>query len=255
MLEIHARALERAAEIVGGKEALCDLLQVPVRSLEAWVAGDEAPPLGVFLKAVDLISASPPDGTGSIPEDIRAIQRAREIQASVLCVDPPAARSPNRRSIVAFTRQEFKPSEGRMMVDWALDAVVEGTGADMGNIQLCRPEGLVIVAQRGFGTPFLEFWASVRQEGSCGAARRARERVVVADVRSDPVFADGAARDVMEEARVRAVQSTPLMGRSGELLGVLSTHFEKPRQPTEMEFEVIDRIAERTAFWLGGGSA
>jgi hypothetical protein len=124
MLEIHARALERAAELVGGKEALCDLLQVSMQSLEAWVAGDEMPPMGVFLTAVDLISAAPTHGASSIPQDILSIQRAREIQASILSSGPPAPRSPNGRSSVAFTRREFTPGEGRVMVEWALDAVV-----------------------------------------------------------------------------------------------------------------------------------
>ena len=79
--------------------------------------------------------------------------------------------------------------------------------------------------------------------------------MVVADVKSDPIFAGADVAEVMEGARVRAVQSTPLVGAAGEILGMLSTHYERPRQPRPQEFEVLDHIARRTAFWLDGGSA
>jgi GAF domain-containing protein len=59
----------------------------------------------------------------------------------------------------------------------------------------------------------------------------------------------------MARAGVRAVQSTPLQGESGEVLGVISTHYELPRQPTDRQLRVIDEIAARAAFWLEGGDA
>ena len=54
----------------------------------------------------------------------------------------------------------------------------------------------------------------------------------------------------MEAAQARAVQSTPLVGVSGCVLGVLSTHYPEPRIPPDADFGVIDRIAHRAAFWL-----
>jgi GAF domain-containing protein len=92
-------------------------------------------------------------------------------------------------------------------------------------------------------------------EGACGAARRGARRVVVTDVQSDPIFAGTDAAPVMDCAGVRAVQSTPVVGASGEILGVLSTHYEKTRELTAPEFEVLDHIAHRMAFWLDGSSA
>jgi GAF domain-containing protein len=103
--------------------------------------------------------------------------------------------------------------------------------------------------------PFLDFFSCVDNEGACGTAAKLAERVVVSDVRSDPIFVGTDAAPVMERARVRAVQSTPLVGASGEILGVLSTHYAEPRELRAQEFEVLDRIAHRTAFWLDGGTA
>ena len=260
MQRIYAQALKRAAEILGGADALCDVLQVPSHRLHAWLSGYETPPMGVFLKAVDVISATSgvsegdPVSAATLRADETA-QRASEMHASILSVPAPFPGIRRPRSVLAFLQEEFRPSDGRAMVESALDAAVEGTGADMGNIQLRRAHGLVIVAQRGFDTPFLDFFSSVDNEGACGTASRRAQRVVVTDVRSDPIFVGTDAAPVMERAHVRAVQSTPLIGAAGEILGVLSTHYEKPRALRAQEFEVLDRIAQRTAFWLDGGSA
>jgi GAF domain-containing protein len=61
---------------------------------------------------------------------------------------------------------------------------------------------------------------------ACAQALRRGSRVVVADVRTDPSFAP--CRNIAEEAGFLAVQSTPLIGASGDVLGVLSTHFREP---------------------------
>jgi hypothetical protein len=55
MATVHARALRRAAEILGGIDELAKFLHVPSFVLKRWVQGNAVPPLGVFLKAVDLI--------------------------------------------------------------------------------------------------------------------------------------------------------------------------------------------------------
>lgn len=54
----------------------------------------------------------------------------------------------------------------------------------------------------------------------------------------------------MDDAGARAVQSTPLLGPSGQVIGMLSTHYERPHIPSPEELQAIDAIAERTSFWL-----
>jgi signal transduction histidine kinase len=46
---------------------------------------------------------------------------------------------------------------------------------------------------------------------------------------------------------IRAVQSTPLLSRSGKLLGVISTHWKQPRQPSERHLRLLDIIARQAA--------
>lgn len=54
-IRVRARALRRAAEILGGEMQLSRYLRVSVLSVAVWTAGAEPPPTDVFLRAVDVI--------------------------------------------------------------------------------------------------------------------------------------------------------------------------------------------------------
>jgi hypothetical protein len=52
---VYSRTLQKAAELLGGREKLRRELQVPAADLEDWIADKAVPPRGVFLRAVDLL--------------------------------------------------------------------------------------------------------------------------------------------------------------------------------------------------------
>jgi hypothetical protein len=53
--QVRVRTLERAAQIVGGPDALRRRLKVSALVLAIWMGGAEPPPTDVFLKAVDIV--------------------------------------------------------------------------------------------------------------------------------------------------------------------------------------------------------
>src|SRR4029453_11345685 len=61
----------------------------------------------------------------------------------------------------------------------------------------------------------------------------------------DPGFAPH--RRIAASAGFRAVQSTPLFGRNGAPLGMLSTHFRRPHRPTLRELNLTDLYARQAA--------
>ncbi len=134
-----------------------------------------------------------------------------------------------------------------------LDGVILATGADMGNVQLldATTGALYIHAHRGFMRPFLQFFERVEHasDSACGAAAATAERVVVPDVCRSPMFDNIEALDVLLAAEVRAVQSSPLMSSSGELVGVLSTHYAEPRRLSENDHRVLDMLVANSALW------
>jgi len=130
-----------------------------------------------------------------------------------------------------------------------LDAGIEITAADMGNIQLLDETGqLIVAAQRGFDSAFLEFFAKVHDGiTACGSALQKGERVIVEDVVKSSIFGGTSALDAMLAADARAVQSTPLVSRSGKVLGMFSTHYRQAHRPGERELRLLDLLARQAA--------
>ena len=134
-----------------------------------------------------------------------------------------------------------------------VDAAIAITGADMGNIQLLdRQSGtLKIVASRGFEKPFLEFFNTVQEgQAACGRAVQHGARIVIGDVTTSSLFVGSPALDVLLTAGVRAVQSTPLICRSAQLLGVLSTHYRTPRVAADRQLHFLDVLVRQAADWI-----
>lgn len=69
---VYSRTLQKAAELVGGRARLCRRLRAPMSELQKWIDDKAVPPIGIFLRAVDLIiDETPPpaasDAGGSEP--------------------------------------------------------------------------------------------------------------------------------------------------------------------------------------------
>jgi PAS domain S-box-containing protein len=134
-----------------------------------------------------------------------------------------------------------------------VDAALAITAADMGNIQLFdRGSGVLkIVAQRGFEKPFLDFFSAIHQgQAACGSALQSGERVVIEDVAASSLFEGKPAREVLLAAGVRAVVSTPLFTRSGQIVAMLSTHYRQPRRPSDRDLHALDLLARQAADWI-----
>ena len=69
MASVYSRALQRAAELLGGRDKLAHILQVPKADLDTWIAERSKPPRDVFLRVVDLILDETAPAEGSGPQD------------------------------------------------------------------------------------------------------------------------------------------------------------------------------------------
>jgi signal transduction histidine kinase len=141
-------------------------------------------------------------------------------------------------------------SDVHAVLEDIVHAAVDITAARMGNVQRCDEAGvLTIAAQVGFDTAFLDFFARVNAhtDSACGAATSSRQRVLVEDVATSPIFAGRPSLPVMAAAGVRAVQSTPLFDRSGHFLGIFSTHYREVHRFEEAELRWLDLLARHAA--------
>ena len=127
-----------------------------------------------------------------------------------------------------------------------LDGLMSLTGADHGNIQLLDPAtGMMrLVTQAGFGPEFCDYFAVVGgEDGSvCGRAARQCAQTVITDVRADPDFAPH--REIAAASGFRGVQSTPLVDYAGHLVGMVSTHYQRPHRPSDRDLRLIELYAD-----------
>ena len=139
---------------------------------------------------------------------------------------------------------------GALLMD-LVDTAIAVSGADKGNIQLLDRGVLRLAASRGFEKPFLDYFDAVDGAcAACGSAVARGERVLVEDVETSPVFEGTPELGALRQAGVRALQSTPLFGRRGELVGMLSTHYARPTRPSESDLHALDLLGRQAADWI-----
>jgi PAS domain S-box-containing protein len=133
-----------------------------------------------------------------------------------------------------------------------LAATIDMLGADMGTMQLLDDTRgvLRIVAQRGFTQDVLDGFrdVSAQDDSTCGRALRLGERSVVEDIETDARCAP--MRPMIRAAGYRAVQSTPLIGRDGTPLGIISTHFTAVHRPSDQALRRLDLYARQAADFI-----
>jgi PAS domain S-box-containing protein len=133
-----------------------------------------------------------------------------------------------------------------------LEATLELLDADMGHVEVSHPPTgkLLVVAHRGFGEGVLQHFQSAGGNPSAVSARTVRDgkRTIVEDVQTDRAWSPD--RGIATSAGFRAVVSTPLTSRDGEVLGVLSAHFRNPRHPSERSMQMVDLYARQAADFL-----
>ncbi|MGH6850080.1 MAG: PAS domain S-box protein [Methylocella sp.] len=135
-----------------------------------------------------------------------------------------------------------------------VDAAARIMCSDCASIQLLHPERddrgeLHLLAAHGFSPQAAKFWERVRADSACtcGMALRTRERAIATNVETCDFMAGTQDRASYLEAGIHAAQSTPLLSRSGHLLGMISTHWREPHEPSETDLQRFDVLARQAA--------
>jgi len=127
------------------------------------------------------------------------------------------------------------------VLEEVLTSVISVQGADAGVLRLYEPETdeLVAAAHFGVGEDYLRALGRVpARAGVWGRAFADRRPFISEDVGTDPAF-DGFSEPV-RAGGYRAVYTSPLITRRGEIIGTIATHFREPRKPTDREERLIE---------------
>jgi len=134
-----------------------------------------------------------------------------------------------------------------------VDAAVVIMRSNFASMQRFHPERgsggeLHLLAFRSFSQESAQRWEWVNRQTptTCSEALRTGRRIIVPDVTQCDYLGKGGVAAYLD-AGIYAVQSTPLLSRSGKLVGMISTHWRQPHQPSERELRLFDILARQAA--------
>lgn len=137
------------------------------------------------------------------------------------------------------------------LYDAILDAAMKLLRSDMATMQMydAAGDGLRMLTSRGFDPKVIPLFGWVgRDDGtSCATALRAKTRVIIPDIEESEHVVGTPAHAPLRLCGIRAAQSTPLVSRSGAIIGMITNHWRTPHQPSERALMLVDVLARQAA--------
>lgn len=131
-----------------------------------------------------------------------------------------------------------------------VDAAVSLMHSDFASVQMLFPERgaggeLRLLATRGFSPEATRLWEWVRADSkcTCGIALRDVRRVVAPDIAVSSLITDPEDREGYFRAGIASCQTTPLITGSGEVVGMISTHWRAAHEPSDADLRRFDILA------------
>lgn len=158
-------------------------------------------------------------------------------------------------SEVAASSQSAAPGAGPAIAyEKFVDVAVALMHSDYASLQMLYPERgtggeLLLLAFRGFNPEAAKFWKWVRADSksTCGIALRDTRRVIASDIANCDFMADSDDQQIYLQTGILACQTTPLVSHEGNVVGMISTHWRKPHEPSEKDLRLFDILARQAA--------
>lgn len=138
-----------------------------------------------------------------------------------------------------------------------VDAAVSITSSQFGTMQLLCPREhasghggeLQLLSSRGLPPEAVGFWQWVNPaaHSSCTMALKLGKRAIIPDFEKWDDIAGTEDLLAFRRTGIRSAQTTPLLSRNGVLLGMISTHWSTPHQPSERDLRLLDILARQAA--------
>ena len=138
-----------------------------------------------------------------------------------------------------------------------VDAAVSITRSQFGTMQLLCPKDdpsghggeLQLLYHHGLSPEAAGFWqwVSPRAYSSCTQALKFGQRAIIPDFETWDEIAGTEDLLAFRRTGIRSAQTTPLLSRSGALLGMISTHWTYPHEPSQRDLRLLDILARQAA--------
>lgn len=167
------------------------------------------------------------ESEGALAAQVAAMERLQELSTLLVSDEAPEA-----------------------VYDAIVTAAADLMGSECASIQMLDAAGdLRLLAHRGYDARSAAYWQTVNasSKSTCGIALMTGTRVVEPDVENSGLPADSGDLQSYRWTGMRALQTTPLLSRSGKPLGMLSTHWKRPHTPSTRELKLFDVLARQAA--------
>ena len=135
-----------------------------------------------------------------------------------------------------------------------VQAAVTIMRSQYGTIQMLYPHEdsvgkLRLLACSGFTPEAENYWQWVYPTtgSTCGEVLRTGKRVIVPDYRACGFMQGEPTLQIFLDGGIFAAQSTPLISRTGKLVGMISTHWDHPYDPPQAHLELLDILARQAS--------
>jgi signal transduction histidine kinase/CheY-like chemotaxis protein len=157
------------------------------------------------------------------------------------------------RLLQAISSELITENDEKAFHERLLDAAMSIMHSDFASLQMFKEDAsgghLELIAHHGFSQEAIDRWQVVNStmRTICGEMLRTGRRVVVSDLTKCEFLAGTEDLEFYLRGGVRAVQSTPLLSRSGCLMGAFSTHWHNVHTPSDRDLRLLDILARQAA--------
>ncbi|WP_162268344.1 response regulator [Bradyrhizobium manausense] len=146
---------------------------------------------------------------------------------------------------------ELLSNRPELLYEQILDAAMAVMRSQGASMQILEPDTgiLKLLAWRGFHPDAAAFWDRVdcNSASTCSEALKTGRRILVSDTETCTFMAGTEDLEAYRLSSLRAVQSTPLQSRNGRALGMVSTHWREPHEPSKDDFSRFDVLGREAA--------
>jgi PAS domain S-box-containing protein len=171
-----------------------------------------------------------------------ALRRSEKILAADLA---------ETKLLQSISSQLIQEDKIHTIYEQLLNAATGIMHSEMATMQMLVPEKneLLLLASKGIDPEVIKFWEWVKMgaESSCGTALERNKRIIIPDIETSEYIRSEENRAAHRLAGIRTAHSTPLITRSGHLIGMISTHWSTLHEPSEHELNLIDVLARQAA--------
>ena len=158
------------------------------------------------------------------------------------------------RLLQTLSAQLIEEEDSGALYEKIMDAAASIMHSDYSSLQVFHPERgpageLRLLTSRNLSAEAIRHWEWVKPDArtTCGEALRRNARVIEPDFEHSSFMAGSIDQAMYLAGGVRAGQSTPLISRGGKTVGMISTYWRDPLQPSERDLRLLDIVARQAA--------